>query len=226
MYTGFYGLSERPFSLLPDPDYLYLSKEHSIALAVLEYALTCGVGCAVVTGDVGCGKTTLVRQILNGIGNDLTVGLISNTHRSFGELLDWVSLAFNLDVRDKRKPELYYAFVEFMIRQFAEGKRTVLIVDEAQNMDAQTLEELRLLTNVNADKDQMLQLVLVGQPELRETMHVLIIAMLTAPNCAVTALDFDRFGSCRQSLRCSQEIVTSMIRVCVTQSIILFISVQ
>lgn len=171
MYTGFYGLSERPFSLLPDPDYLYLSKEHSIALAVLEYALTCGVGCAVVTGDVGCGKTTLVRQILNGIGNDLTVGLISNTHRSFGELLDWVSLAFNLDVRDKRKPELYYAFVEFMIRQFAEGKRTVLIVDEAQNMDAQTLEELRLLTNVNADKDQMLQLVLVGQPELRETMQ-------------------------------------------------------
>jgi type II secretory pathway predicted ATPase ExeA len=170
MYISFYGFKERPFTLLPDPGFLYLSKEHSIALAVLEYALLGGVGCTVVTGEIGCGKTTLVRQLLNDARNDQTIGLISNTHRSFGDLLDWVSLAFNLDVQNKRKAELYYAFVDFLVRQYASGKRTVLIVDEAQNMDAQTLEELRLLTNVNADKDQVLQLVLVGQPELRNTL--------------------------------------------------------
>lgn len=171
MYSAFYGFKERPFSLLPDPEFLFLGKEHSVALAVLEYALGGGIGCAVITGEIGCGKTTLVRQLLNDSSQDLTMGLISNTHRSFGELLDWVSLAFGLDVTGKRKAELYHSFVDFLVQQYAAGKRTVLIVDEAQNMDAQTLEELRLLTNINADKDQVLQLVLVGQPELRDTLR-------------------------------------------------------
>jgi type II secretory pathway predicted ATPase ExeA len=171
MYSSFYGFKEKPFSLLPDPGFLFLGKEHSVALAVLEYALSGGIGCAVVTGEIGCGKTTLVRQLLNDSSADLTMGLISNTHRSFGDLLDWVSLAFGLDVTGKRKAELYHSFVDFLVQQYAAGKRTVLIVDEAQNMDAQTLEELRLLTNINADKDQVLQLVLVGQPELRDTLR-------------------------------------------------------
>lgn len=171
MYTSFYGFRERPFSLLPDPEFLFLSKEHSVALAVLEYALSGGIGCAVVTGEIGCGKTTLVRQLLNDSNDELTIGLISNTHRSFGELLDWVSMAFDLEITGKRKAELYHDFVNFLVQQYAAGKRTVLIVDEAQNMDAQTLEELRLLSNVNADKDQVLQLVLVGQPELRDTLR-------------------------------------------------------
>ena len=171
MYTSYYGFRERPFSLLPDPEFLFLSKEHSVALAVLEYALSGGIGCAVVTGEIGCGKTTLVRQLLNDSNDELTIGLISNTHRSFGELLDWVSMAFDLEITGKRKAELYHNFVNFLVQQYAAGKRTVLIVDEAQNMDAQTLEELRLLSNVNADKDQVLQLVLVGQPELRDTLR-------------------------------------------------------
>lgn len=171
MYTDFYALKEKPFSLLPDPDFLFVGKEHGTTLAILEYALTSSLGCAVVTGEIGCGKTTLVRQLLNDAKDDLTIGLISNTHHQFGELLDWVLMAFNLDVKNKRKAELYHAFMDFIVQEYAAGRRTVLIIDEAQNMDAQTLEELRLLSNINADKDQVLQLVLVGQPELRDTLR-------------------------------------------------------
>jgi len=171
MYTQFYTLKERPFSLLPDPDFLFLGKEHGTALAILEYALISELGCVVITGEIGCGKTTLIRQLLNDTQDNVNMGLISNTHRQFGELLDWVLMAFSLSIQNKRKAELYHAFIDFIIQEYSAGRRTVLIIDEAQNMDAQTLEELRLLSNINTDKDQVLQLVLVGQPELRNTLR-------------------------------------------------------
>ncbi|WP_206609514.1 ExeA family protein [Thiohalobacter thiocyanaticus] len=171
MYEAHYGFREKPFSLLPDPSFLYLSKKHRMALAMLEYGLANQAGFTVVSGGIGTGKTTLIRHLLNNLEQDITVGLISNTHRSFGELLQWILLAFNLDYRDKGKVELYQAFVDFMIQEYARNRRTVLIVDEAQNMAPETLEELRMLSNVNADKDQVLQVVLVGQEELRDTLR-------------------------------------------------------
>ena len=171
MYETHYGFREKPFSLLPDPSFLYLSKKHRMALAMLEYGLANQAGFTVVSGGIGTGKTTLIRHLLNNLEQDITVGLISNTHRSFGELLQWILLAFNLDYRDKGKVELYQAFVDFMIQEYARNRRTVLIVDEAQNMAPETLEELRMLSNVNADKDQVLQVVLVGQEELRDTLR-------------------------------------------------------
>lgn len=171
MYEAHYGFREKPFSLLPDPSFLYLSRKHRMALAMLEYGLANQAGFTVVSGGIGTGKTTLIRHLLNNLEQDITVGLISNTHRSFGELLQWILLAFNLDYRDKGKVELYQAFVDFMIQEYARNRRTVLIVDEAQNMAPETLEELRMLSNVNADKDQVLQVVLVGQEELRDTLR-------------------------------------------------------
>ena len=171
MYETHYGFREKPFSLLPDPSFLYLSRKHRMALAMLEYGLANQAGFTVVSGGIGTGKTTLIRHLLNNLEQDVTVGLISNTHRSFGELLQWILLAFNLDYRDKGKVELYQAFVDFMIQEYARNRRTVLIVDEAQNMAPETLEELRMLSNVNADKDQVLQVVLVGQEELRDTLR-------------------------------------------------------
>lgn len=171
MYERFYDLKEKPFSLLPDPEFLYLGDKHSMALAMLQYGLMNQAGFTVITGDIGCGKTTLIRQLLNQMETDVTVGLISNTHRSFGELLEQILLAFRVDFKDKTKAELYQGFVEFLIDNYAKNCRTVLIVDEAQNMEADTLEELRLLSNVNADKCQVLQLILVGQPELWEKLR-------------------------------------------------------
>ncbi len=171
MYERFYGFREKPFSLLPDSGFLYLSSKHRMALTLLEYGLSSQAGFSVISGDIGTGKTTLIRQLLNEIDSTIRVGLISNTHRTFGELMQWIALAFNLPHTGKGKVELYEAFVEFIIGEYAKGRRTVLIVDEAQNMAPDTLEELRMLSNVNADKDQVLQVILVGQRELRETLR-------------------------------------------------------
>ncbi|MCW8855212.1 MAG: AAA family ATPase [Gammaproteobacteria bacterium] len=171
MYETFYGLKEKPFSMIPDPEYLFLSPKHQRALTLLEYGMMNQAGFSVICGDTGAGKTTLIRRLLNELGDDTTVGLITNTHQSFGELLNWVLMAFGIDSEEKSKAQMHQIFVTFLVEQYAQNKHTVLIVDEAQNMSADTLEELRMLSNINADKDQVLQVVLAGQPALRETLR-------------------------------------------------------
>ncbi|HFD80160.1 MAG TPA: DUF2075 domain-containing protein [Gammaproteobacteria bacterium] len=171
MYESFYGFREKPFALLPDSGFLYLSGKHRMALTLLEYGLMNQAGFTVISGDIGTGKTTLIRQLLNQIDPDIRVGLISNTHQTFGDLMQWIALAYELPHTGKDKVQLYQEFMDFIIREYAQGRRTVLIVDEAQNLSAETLEELRMLTNVNADKDQVLQIILVGQRELRDTLR-------------------------------------------------------
>ena len=171
MYEAFFGFREKPFTLLPDPAFLYLGKKHSAAYSMLEYGILNHAGFTVVTGEIGCGKTTLIRHLLNHLEQDVTVGLISNTHKSFGELLQWVMLAFGLEYRGRNKVRMYQAFTDFLIGEYAHNRRTVLIIDEAQNLKPKTLEELRMLSNINADKHQVLQLILVGQPELRTMLR-------------------------------------------------------
>ncbi len=171
MYESFYGLKEKPFSLLPDPAYLYLSKQHEMAMTLLEYSLENQAGFCVVSGKAGTGKTTLLRRLLNRIGDDVTVGLITNTHHSFGELLRWILHAFNLEDSGQTRAELHQIFVDYLIRQYAKNQRTMLIIDEAQNMSADALEELRMLSNINSEKDLLLQVILVGQPALREILR-------------------------------------------------------
>jgi type II secretory pathway predicted ATPase ExeA len=171
MYESFYHFSEKPFTLLPDPGFLYLSDKHRMALTLLEYGLMNQAGFTVISGDIGTGKTTLIRHLLDHMDREHTVGLISNTHRDFGELLQWILLAFNLDHAGLNKVEMYQRLVDFIIDEYAHNRRVVIIVDEAQNMAAETLEELRMLSNINADKDQALQVILVGQRELRDTLR-------------------------------------------------------
>ncbi len=171
MYKEFYGFHEKPFSLTPDPAFLYLSKQHEMALTMLNYGLQGEAVISVITGEVGSGKTTLIRELLQASHNGFEVGLISNAHSSFGDLLQWILMAFDIPCDAPDKAGRYQAFVDFLINNYAQNKRTVLIIDEAQNMDIKTLEELRLISNINADKHLVLQLILVGQPELQEILQ-------------------------------------------------------
>ncbi|EXJ15334.1 AAA family ATPase [Imhoffiella purpurea] len=171
MYESFFGLNEKPFSLLPDPSFFYLSKIHREALTLVEYGLYSQSGFTVLTGEVGSGKTTLMRYLLHRLEDDLTIGLISNTHESLGQIMDWVCAAFELNVPPGSKLEQHQAFVDFLLSQYAKGKKTLLIIDEAQNLGLERLEEIRLLSNINADKDLVLQLLLLGQPQLRQQLR-------------------------------------------------------
>lgn len=166
MYEEFYGFTEKPFSLLPDADFLYMGEKHSTAYAMLEYGLMNQAGFTVITGEVGSGKTTLVRKLLDDLHDDVTIGLISNTPQNIGQLLQWVLMAFDQDYREENQVALYDQFNQFLIDQYSNNKRTVLIIDEAQNLHPHILEELRMLSNINADKHQILQIILVGQPQL------------------------------------------------------------
>ena len=142
-----------------------------MALSVMDFGLLEKSGFIVVTGDIGSGKTTLIRHLLNTVDNiQFNIGLVSNTLKSFGEMMQWILLAYGLDYRGKSNVELYQTFIDYLIEEYAKGKSTVLIIDEAQNMDAVTLEQLRVLSNINADRDQILQIILVGQPQLRDTL--------------------------------------------------------
>lgn len=172
MYEEFYGLTEKPFALSPDPAFLFLSNKHRYALTLLEYGLESQAGFTVITGHIGSGKTTLARKLLQKIGQEVTVGLVSNSQcESFEELMQWILFSFDLDFAGKSKVELYKIFSDFLIQEYGKNKRTVLIVDEAQHLGRDMLEQLRMLSNINADKHQVLQLILIGQPELWELLH-------------------------------------------------------
>jgi len=171
MYKQYYNLESKPFSLLPDPKYLYLSSKHSLAYAMLEYGLTEETGgYAVITGDIGAGKTTLLRKLINEIDSDVTIGFVSTTSEDFDELLALILSAFKLEFRSKSKIEKYQDLVQFIESQYKGNKRCVLVIDEAQNISLETLEELRMLTNVNTEDGQKLQLVLSGQPGLLDKL--------------------------------------------------------
>ena len=173
MYEAYYGLKEKPFSIQPDPDFLFMSKRHRLAYTLLEYGIQNRVGFSVICGDIGCGKTTLVRKLLSALDETVTVGLVYNTHEDIADLLEWIMLAFGQPYNAASQVERYDRFQQFLLAEYAARRRVVLVVDEAQNLRPAALESLRMLSNINADKDQLLQVVLVGQPQLQ--------ALLTRP---------------------------------------------
>lgn len=174
MYEEFYSLKSRPFLIVPDPDFLVWGETHSLAFTMLRYGMMTRAPITVVTGEIGSGKTTLLRQLLRETPGDITLGLISNMQTGRGELLHWVMMALDQPFQGASYVEIFRLFQDFLIQRYAEGRRVVLIFDEAQNLGVDALEELRMLSNINADKDELLQLILVGQPQLR--------AMLASPN--------------------------------------------
>jgi len=171
MYEAFYGLKERPFSILPDPEFLFWAVPHSFAYTMLDFGLMSQAPITVITGEVGAGKTTLVRHLLNQVPHDLKIGLISNAGADRGDLLHWVMMSLDQEFEGFSYVKLFQKFQSLLISEYALGRRTVLIFDEAQNLTPGELEELRMLSNINGDKDNLLQLILVGQPQLRKTLQ-------------------------------------------------------
>lgn len=170
MYEAFYGLKEKPFSIQPDPDFLYLGRRHAYAFSMLQFGIKNGAGFSVLSGEIGCGKTTLIRHLLNDLPPSHLVGLVYNTHRDIVDLLEWIMLAFGLPYEGKSKVAMYDTFQRFLIKQHSLGNRVLLIVDEAHNLNPDALESLRMLSNINADKHQLLQVILVGQPQLKNML--------------------------------------------------------
>lgn len=171
MYESFYGLKEKPFSIQPDPDFLFMGKRHSLAYTMLQYAIENRAGFTVICGEIGCGKTTLIRRLLNEVSGQIKVGLVTNTHPDLADLTEWILLAFGQSYEGLTAISRYDAFQRFLISEYGQGHRVVLIVDEAQNLSVAAMESLRMLSNINADKDQLLQVVLVGQPQLRDLLR-------------------------------------------------------
>jgi len=171
LYTAHFGLSERPFSLVPDPGFLFWSDTHARAFSMLEYGILTRAPITLITGEVGTGKTTLIHRLISTTRDDVTVGLVANAHGDRHELLRWVLLALGQPVdHGAHYVDLYGQFQAHLVAEYAAGRRVVLIFDEAQNLSRDVLEELRMFTNINSGKDELLQLIIVGQPELRDVV--------------------------------------------------------
>ncbi|SEA64252.1 ExeA family protein [Rubrimonas cliftonensis] len=171
MYEEFYRLRHRPFSTLPDPSFMYWSEAHTMGITMLRYGLMSRAPITVVTGEIGAGKTTLIRQLLREAGEDVRLGLVSNMQPGRGDLLQWVLMALDERPGDDGYVTLFRRFQDIVVDTYARGRRVVLIFDEAQNLSVDLLEELRMLSNMNSEGDELLQLVLVGQPQLRDLIE-------------------------------------------------------
>lgn len=172
LYERHFGLTARPFALAPDPDTLFWTPAHRRAFAMLEYGIMTHAPITLITGEVGSGKTTLLHHLLRSIENTVRIGLISNPNGSRAELLRWVLLSLGEPAAaEETYVDLFARFQDFLIAEYARGRRVVLIFDEAQNLGRKALEEIRMFTNINSGKDMLLQLILFGQPELRDIVH-------------------------------------------------------
>lgn len=165
MYREFYNLKEKPFSLTPDPQFLYLSECHQSAIESLLYGIYQKEGFMVVTGDIGTGKTTICRVLLERLDKNVKTAVIFNSFLTEQELLESILQDLGYPLKWKSRKELIDALNTFLIHQLSEGKNVVLLVDEAQNLSIPVLEQIRMLSNLETEKEKMLQIVLLGQPE-------------------------------------------------------------
>lgn len=172
MYDGFYNLTQKPFQLSADPDFFFRSSVHKRALAYMQYGLTQGEGFVLVTGSPGTGKTMLVKNLIQNLNKDkLLIGLMVTSQVGPEDTLRMVASTFGFQYLHNDKASLLTSFEKFIIEKAREGLRLLLIVDEAQNLPKQSLEELRMLTNLDVNGVQVFQVFLIGQPELKRTVY-------------------------------------------------------
>ena len=172
MYEKYFQLRERPFALSPDPEYLYPSKVHQQALSYLRYGIEGHAGFVVITGEIGSGKTTMLQALLGRLDRNVTVARLVNTMLDSRELLDAIMLDFGMDPTGMSKPVLLQRLAEFLVQQRQAGRLTLLVIDEAQNLSLPALEEIRMLSNLETEKSKLIQIIMIGQPELREKLSL------------------------------------------------------
>ena len=195
MYEAFYGLSTKPFQLNPDPNFYFASKQHRRAKAYLEYGVSRNEGFIVITGEIGAGKTMVLRSLIEGLnGSNVITGHLVTTQLGAEDTLRMVGAAFGFRVKDVPKSELLITLEAFLISQTSKGKRCLLIVDEAQNLTPRAVEELRMLSNFQFGNQALLQSFLVGQPEFRQILQQPEMEQFrqrVAATCHIGPLDAD-----------------------------------
>ena len=207
MYESFYGFTHKPFQLNPDPSFYFGSRQHQRAMAFLEYGLHQNEGFIVITGEIGAGKTTLVRSLLRNLNSDEVVAAnLVSTQLDADDTLKMVAAAFGVRVKDMDKAQVLLSLEAFLASVAHEGKRCLLIVDEAQNLTAKAVEELRMLSNFQLDTHALLQSFLVGQPEFRQMLESPDMQQLrqrVIAACHVGSMDQDETqGYVEHRLRC------------------------
>ena len=170
-YLDHFKLTEQPFRLTPDPDFVYWSKQHARAKAYMESTIWLADGFVVITGEIGSGKTTLLQSFLSEMPDDVVYAVVSQTQLTPTQFLQTVLAEFGFKPFNKRKVELLDMLNMFLIEQYANGKKVVLIVDEAQNLSKKVLEEVRMLSGIETHKEKVLRIILAGQPELKDTLE-------------------------------------------------------
>lgn len=208
MYEAFYGLSSKPFQLNPDPGFYFGSRQHRRAKAYLEYGVQRNEGFIVITGEVGAGKTTVVRGLLASLDpNQVVAANLVTTQLDAEDTLRMVGAAFGVRVKDVSKVDVLMALEAFLISQTSQGKRCLLIVDEAQNLSAKAVEELRMLSNFQYGQQALLQTFLVGQPEFRTILHSPAMQQLrqrVTATCHIGPLDaVETQGYIQHRLKCA-----------------------
>src|SRR5882724_7999871 len=170
MYLELFKLHELPFRLSPDPQFLYLSKQHARAKAYMESTIWFTDGFVVITGEIGAGKTTLIETFLRELQSDVVVAQINQTQLSATAFLQSVLVQFGFSPFKMKKPEVLATLNQFLIEQYANGRKVMLIIDEAQNLNHKVLEEVRMLSGIETTKEKVLRIILAGQPELNEKL--------------------------------------------------------
>lgn len=171
MYKKFYGLQSRPFDIVPNPNLLFQSEKHSQALTYLRYGFSENIGFILFTGEIGAGKTTLLKYLLTQIDSDTEVAVVFNTNVEDSELLRLILIEFEIEGVGQDKSHNLDLLNTYLIEKYTKGRRCLLIIDEAQNLSVSALEEVRLLSNLQTDTEPLLQIILAGQPELREIIR-------------------------------------------------------
>ncbi len=179
LYEKYYGLREKPFQVAPNPKYLYLSSKHLNALTYLEYGISEGDGFVLLTGDIGTGKTLLIKKLLSRIGSNLEVAVIFSTNLDADQLIHLVLNEFEIPGQFHSKAFALDALYQYLVTKFNQNQRVILIIDEVQNLPLDALEEVRMMSNIQSDTQSLIQIVLVGQPEIKKTLATPSLAALT-----------------------------------------------